>query len=191
MRKQDAIDTAEIAAIYAELETAMRALLASEGARPEDITLTREIEACYVGQSFRLKLSPPPLDAQFVPRLVADFNERHREAYGFANTGERTQLVNLRLNGTGRVQRPTLRRLDKGSGGATHAMKGQRPVYFTDPARPRVAKIYDRDRLLAGDAFDGPAIVEQMDSTTVVMPGARVVVAYTGSLVISIEGTQP
>ena len=60
MRREADIDAAEVGAIYAEMETGIRALLQSEGADAEDIVIIREIEACYVGQSFRLKLPLRP-----------------------------------------------------------------------------------------------------------------------------------
>lgn len=187
MKPQAAIDAAEIDAIYAEMETAMRALLKSEGAQAADVVLVREIEACYLGQSFRLKMVLPTLDKKFLERLTAEFHQRHRETYGFANPGEPVQLVNLRLNGVGKVRRPVLRQLARASDGAERAVKGRRQVFFNDPARPLETPIYDRDRLLAGDAIEGPAIVEQMDTTIVLPPATRAMVADTGSLVITVD----
>ena len=189
MRREADIDATEVASIYAEMEASIRALLQSEGADDEDIVIIREIEACYVGQSFRLKLPLPPLDATFVPLLVTNFHEKHRDTYGFANPAERTQLVNLRLNGIGKVQRPILRRLARATDSADRAIKGRRPVFFLDPARPAMTPIYDRQKLFSGDEFSGPAIVEQMDTTVVVMPNSRARVDDVGNLVISI--TEP
>ncbi len=176
----------EIAAIYVEMEAPVLALLADEGVSEADIRISREIEMCYVGQSFHLKLPvPETIDGSTLDHLRAAFHARHNEAYGFANTGEPTLLVNLRLNGTGRVDRPVLRRLANATDGAERAVKTRRKVHFDQPARELMIDIYDRDRLLADDRFEGPAIVEQMDTTIVIPPGTSVYVSETGSLLIA------
>ncbi len=117
--------------------------------------------------------------------MSGQFHARHAEAYGFANESEPTQFVNLRLTAIGKVDRPTLRVLPSASDSAERALKGRRQVYF---AEGRVdCAIYDRDLLLAGDVLDGPAIIEQMDSTTVVPPSARVEVERHGNLIITVS----
>jgi N-methylhydantoinase A len=94
--------------------------------------------------------------------------------------------VNVRLIGIGRVERPRLRELEAGTGSAERALKGRRQVHFSEAEGPLDCAIYDRDALLAGDRLEGPAIVEQMDTTTVVPPGARLGVDRHGSLLIDV-----
>jgi N-methylhydantoinase A len=118
--------------------------------------------------------------------MTEAFHRRHAEAYGFANEPEPTQFVNLRLIGIGRVERPRLRTLVEGDGSAARALKARRPVYFQEAGGMINCATYDRAALLASDVFEGPAIVEQMDTTTVVPPGARVTVDQYGSLLIEV-----
>ncbi|MBI1773875.1 MAG: hydantoinase/oxoprolinase family protein [Proteobacteria bacterium] len=185
MKAGNAVEPKELSSIYAEMETSVRSLLKDEGVAPADTVVTREVEMCYVGQSFRLKMpAPSTIDAAALERLTAAFHDRHAEVYGFANLGEQTQLVNLRLNGTGRVGRPTLRRLPKATDGIGRAIKERRKVHFDDAGKPVEVNIYDRDKLLAGDKFSGPGIVEQMDTTVVLPPGVSVTVSEIGSLII-------
>jgi N-methylhydantoinase A len=141
---------------------------------------------CYVGQSFRLKMPVPnQIAGSTLAALTAAFHEEHARAYGFANLGEPTQLVNLRLNGTGLVKRPILRRLPQATDSVARAIKRRRHVYF-DYREPAVeVEVYDRDKLRAGDKFIGPAIVEQMDTTVVLPPGVHATVEDIGSIVIS------
>jgi N-methylhydantoinase A len=186
MKAEAAADPAELSAIYAEMEAGVRALLRDEGVAAADMVISREVEMCYVGQSFQLKLPvPEAIDRATLAGLTAAFHARHAEAYGFANHGEPTRLVNLRLNGTGRVERPVVRRLPQGEGGAERAIKGRRQVHFDFRAPPLDTAIYDRARLCAGDRFAGPAIVEQMDTTLVLPPGAVAAVEAVGSIIVS------
>ena len=189
MKDALASDPAELVAIYAEMEATIRALLDEEGVAESDITITREFDMCYVGQSFQLRVpAPDVIDAGTAQEMTEAFHVRHAEAYGFANEGEPTQFVNLRLIGTGKVDRPTVRRVAKASGPASRAIKERRPVYFSEARGMIEVDIYDRDQLLSGDTLAGPAIIEQMDSTTVVPPGARVEVEAYGNLIISVNG---
>ena len=96
--------------------------------------------------------------------------------------------MNLRLIGTGRVERPAVRRLERGADAPARAIKGRRRVYFSEPAEAIEVDTYDRERLRAGDVLAGPTIIEQMDTTIVIPPAARVEVEDQGNLVISIAG---
>jgi len=66
------------------------------------------------------------------------------------------------------------------------AVKGQRPAYFPEPGNFVETTVYDRARLVVGDRFDGPAVIEEEGSTLVVGPGASVHVAVTGNLIVSL-----
>jgi N-methylhydantoinase A len=151
-----------------------------------DLAIRREIAMSYVGQSYQLRVPvPAEIDSGTSASLVAAFQRRHAETYGFANEREPCQLVNLRLIGTGRVERPEVRRLERAGDAPVRALKGERLVWFGEPV---ACQVYDRDRLRAGDRLQGPLIVEQMDTTTVVPPGASVTVEEQGSLLIEVGG---
>jgi len=142
-----------------------------------------EAEVCYVGQSYALRI-PVPADRgeAVLAQLDCAFRASHQQKYGFASETDPTLISNLRVRALGRVARPRL-----GSGvagrGAAAALKGHRTVHFD---RPVDTPVYDRSLLGAGDVFVGPAIIEQMDTSTVVPDGASVAVDASGSLVITI-----
>ena len=189
MREADSADPSELRGVFAELEEGVRALLDEEVVAGQDVAITREIDMCYVGQSFRLIVPVPDnIDSDIAAVLSDDFHARHAAAYGFASPGDPTMLMNLRLIGTGRVDRPTVRRLERGVDGIARAIKARRRVYFSEPAEAIEVDIYDRERFMAGDVLTGPTIIEQMDTTIVVPPAARVEVEEQGNLIISING---
>jgi len=190
MRKASEADPAHLAATFAEMETATRGLLRDEGVGAERVRIIREIAMCYVGQSYQLKIDVPErIDGETWKIMTESFHRRHAAAYGFANEREPTQFVNLRLTAIGKVDRPTVRRLPRADAGdgAARAIKGRRQVYFSEAGGMIATDIYDRAKLLAGDRFAGPAIVEQMDSTTVIQPGTAVRVDEFGCLVVTFD----
>ena len=181
-------DPGKLAGIYEELEAATRSLLQEQEVSDADITVTREAGMCYVGQSYQLQVSlPDTIDDHTAARLAEAFHSRHAETYGFANEQEPTQIVNLRVVGIGAVDRPVLQQLDDATDSASRAIKGTRQVYFSESNGLIDVDLYDREKLVAGDTFSGPAIVEQMDTTIVVSPDTRVVVEKSGNLIIHID----
>lgn len=93
-------------------------------------------------------------------------------------------ILNLRLTALGRVDRPRLRMLEPGNGSPARAQKGTRAVVFDALVE---CPIYERSRLAAGDRITGPAIVEQMDTTTVIPAGATSVVDPAGSMIVELH----
>jgi len=174
------------------LETALRALLAEEGVAEADVAITRELEMCYVGQSYHLRVpAPAQIDGAAASRLADAFHARHEASYGFANRREPVQIVNLRVIAIGRVERPRIKELAPARDPVERARKGEREVWF-DEAGGRVrCPLYDRSRLLRGDEIRGPAIVEQMDTTIVVSPGTRARVDRFGNLELRVPPLPP
>jgi N-methylhydantoinase A len=94
----------------------------------------------------------------------------HERVYGYARAQQPAEFVNFRAVHTFPLPAPRVRSAAHGSCTIDEARIGQRPVYFAPGGFVRTA-IYDRARLSSGDAVDGPAIIEQMDTTTVIAPG--------------------
>jgi N-methylhydantoinase A len=163
-------------------------VLAREGVPPARVRQVRALDLRYVGQSFELTipLPPGPLTLARLAGLEAAFFRAHARAYGFAARGEPIEVVNVRLTGMGVVPRPRRRRVALGGRGARAALKGVRAVVFdSGPAgRVRHCPVYDRYRLRAGNRLPGPAIVEQVDSTTVIEPGFVATVDAFGNLLL-------
>jgi|TARA_B100001964_G_scaffold97732_2_gene109322 N-methylhydantoinase A len=181
-------DPQQLAGIYDELESATRSLLQEQEVSDADITVTREVGMCYVGQSYQLRVSlPTTIDNQAAAKLADAFHSRHAETYGFANEQEPTQIVNLRVVGIGAVDRPVLQQLEEATDSPSRAIKGSRQVYFAESNGLIEVDLYAREKLLAGDTFSGPAIVEQMDTTVVISPDTRVAVEKSGNLIVHLD----
>jgi N-methylhydantoinase A len=180
---EDAIDLTEVAARYAGLEREAMATLQRDGIAASRIRLVREADIRYAGQSMEVRVTAPggAVDATFLAGLIGAFNAAHLRTFGYNYAGQqKIELVNLCVSGFGLIERPQLPKLALRSGDVSP--KASRAVYFG--AEFRDTPVYDRAALPAGARVDGPAVVEEFGSTTVVFPGQVVEVDPHGILVI-------
>jgi N-methylhydantoinase A/oxoprolinase/acetone carboxylase beta subunit len=184
-------DVARLQAAFAELEDRARGQLARDGFAPGDIAFLRLADCRYVGQGYELRVDAPagPVDGGFVAALIEGFHGAHQRRYGSRFPDRVVQLVNIRVIGVGRIPHLAARPLAAGDATPPAAARiGTRPVVFAVDGRPQAleAAVWRREALLAGNVLRGPAIVEQMDTTTVVPPGLAARVDASGSIVIAI-----
>ena len=170
---------------FCELEAQGRETLGREGMAEAAMDFRRQADLRYVGQSHELTLplAAGPLDSTQLDRLLEQFHRTHDRAYGFSAPGEDVELVSVRLSAIGQIAKPALAPLAKAAGEAT--AKGQRPVYFAENEGYVDCPVYDRYALGAGAVVQGPAIVEEIDSTTVVHPHYQVRVDDVGQMVLT------
>jgi len=129
----------------------------------------------YFGQNFELmlELKREKLDESSLAKLVSTFHHRHKDFYGYDMPGQPVEIVNLRLAVIAARRAPPAEVASQKRGAIGQALVEKRKVWF--PETGFVATpIYDRDRLPAQCRIVGPAVIEQMDATTVVPPKARV-----------------
>ncbi len=178
LRSTDQTTPAELAAIFADLED--RAVeWARRGALPvEKVTLARSIEMRYARQNHELAIQVGNRATAAV--LARRFHQAHRQAFGYASPDEPTELVTFRVTATLPVARPAI----GGSFEPGDPSRGVRAVYFESTKGFVETPVLERRRLAAGRSIDGPAVIEQIDCTTVVEPGQTAAVDPDGNLVI-------
>jgi N-methylhydantoinase A len=172
-----------MAGAVADLTARGDAWLAREAIAPADARRAWLAEFRYAGQSSELPLAfaADALDAAELARLVAAFHAAHRARYGYDMPEQPIELVSVRVSV--RAARAVPPGEAPGAGAATlaQARRETRSVWF--PATGFVGTpVYERARLPAAATLEGPAIVEQMDATTVVPPGWDVRVDAAGNL---------
>jgi N-methylhydantoinase A len=121
----------------------------------------------YRGQSYELVVPFSDLSAS---SLIADFHAVHARRYGHALPERPVQVVNLRLQAVGLVEKPRLVPEPLAEDDGQGALLGRKVAVSSDDGRERQIALYDRERLLPGARFDGPALVFQLDSTVFVAP---------------------
>jgi N-methylhydantoinase A len=180
---EDAIDLADVAARYAALEREATATLRRDGIDASRIRLVREADIRYAGQSMEVRVTAPggAVDKAFLSGLIGAFNAAHLKTFGYNYAGrQKIELVNLCVSGFGVIERPGMPKLAQRAG--KPVPKSSRAVYFG--TRFLDTPVYDRMLLPSGGRVDGPAVVEEFGSTTVVFPGQYVEVDPHGILVI-------
>jgi len=112
-----------------------------------------------------------PATAATLDALAAGFTAAHQRMYGFVAEGEAIQLVTFRVEAAGLVRKAQFQPQPDRGPDASGAIIGMRDVWLPEAGGFVRCPVYHRDLLLAGNHIAGPAIVEQMDTTTVVLPG--------------------
>jgi N-methylhydantoinase A len=169
---------AEVAAIFNDLEAEARQWLATEGVAPAAQSLRRSVDMRYLGQNYELpiEISEGPIAAATLLKLGEGFASAHKRRYGFIAAEEPIQMVTYRVEAVGTVRKAEFKPSAKAGPDADAARMGSRRAYIPEAGGFVDTPLYDRELLLAGNEVEGPAIIEQMDATTVVLPGMRAVV---------------
>jgi N-methylhydantoinase A len=178
----DMVDLAVVNAQFQELETEALESLAQQGVPASRAVLERAAEIRYVGQEHTL---PVTVTAESTKdEIRAAFEELHRARYGHAMDNQ-LQVLNVRVRGIGRTDRLELSTFPAGDGDPSQAGTGTRRAFDFGTRTSVEFRVYDRARLEPGDAFDGPALVDEGTSTTVVHSGQHVDVDPHGYLLIT------
>jgi N-methylhydantoinase A len=169
VRKLSATSAAELQSILQELAREASKSLEKGGARPDEITTSYQIDLRYHGQGLRLTvdLSLEELQKKGLATLSEKFDREHERLFTFALDLEH-ELVTLRATVRGRGIKLKRRAIMAGSANPSPAVVGKQASYMD--GKKVVALVYDRSRLKAGNRIKGPAIVIEMDSTTVILP---------------------
>ena len=182
-------DFADIEAVYAELEAEGLAEIEKVSVAPERVVIARGADMRYVGQehAVTVDLSSDLFANEDRAGIKARFDAIHDLRYGTCAPQERSEIVSLRVTVTGMLEKPLLEEIVRGDAtppSAAHT--GNRPVRFGEDALETAT--WDRMALIAGNRIEGPALIEEHASTTVLHPGDTCEVDAFGNLVISIGG---
>src|SRR5688572_24882626 len=185
----------EIRAAYAELTAEAEAAL-GRGAAGSAAIVERSADLRYHGQGFELTVEVPEaeLDASAVAALRERFHAAHERLYGYALRNAPVELVNLRVTATVPLPKASSATVEPHQGTIDVARIGERRIYFGRSASGQAAgsealgwtstPLYDRASLGAGAVVSGPAVLEQVDSTTVLGPGQQATVDGFGNLIV-------
>jgi N-methylhydantoinase A len=166
--------------VLADLRDAFQALeghaadwFDDEGIAAENRRISRTVDMRYAGQNYELAVALPDgeIGSQSLVTLAEGFAAVHRRLYGFVADDEPVQLVTFRVEATGVVPKASFTSWPLTGSDPARALLERRPVWLQEANDFVPCAVYDRERLEAGDRFEGPAIVEQMDATTFVPDG--------------------
>ena len=177
---------AETLGILQELASSAAATLDAEGVARSDQSTVYQVDLRYAGQGMRLTLevSPEEFETGGLEELGNRFDAMHEQLFTFALDAER-ELYTLRALVQGRESAAEAQALASGNGDPSAAKYAQSKVYYDGQHHDAI--IFDRALLKAGDRVSGPAIVTEMDSTTLVLPGCTGEVDPVGNLLIRLD----
>lgn len=182
------VDVGKVAGLYEDMQLHTVEQLKAAGADPATLKVRRTVEMRYVGQGFEIEVEVPDAlnDGAGLSDLLKDaFLRKYDQLFGRRIERIPIETVSWRVNISGTKPDIKLqfegRQIDRGP-----TLKGERPVHFADFGYVPT-KIYNRYGLKSGTVFQGPAVIEERESTVVVGPDATVTVDGNLNLIIDIS----
>jgi len=188
VRRLDAIAVSEREALLDEMRSEGRAVLAAAGVAAGAVTFRYAIDARYHGQGNEITIALGEGDAWPVgdDEIAARFEVRYEAVYGMTIPGVPVEIVTWRVSAY--APAPTVTLTTRGAGTGPPVAKGIRPVRFARGADPVPTPVYDRTTLGVGASIEGPALLEERETTAVLRSGWTAVVTEDGSVIARRRG---
>lgn len=169
--------------LFASMKSEGHGLLERDGVPLEKRSFRHFIEARYVGQNYEVRVELDDVEAAGLDGFLEAFAARHTQEYGYDIAGRPVETVNCRSQAIGQVAhaRPS-RNLETGA--LEDAVTGSRSVYFGAVNGWQDSKVYRRRSLPEGARIEGPAVIEEMSATTILLPGQMAELDTAGNIVI-------
>ena len=180
----------ELAEGFAQLQSEANSRLSQDRVAVEQRIISRAIDMRYEKQGVELTvpLGDGTITDALLEKLVSDFHTLHKQLYTFAALDTPVEIVNLRVEATGLTDRIQLSETPRAAPGS-HPAPDHSRLACLDDGQPQKTPVYRRETLLADHVVYGPAIVDQLDSTTVVLDGQCAITDRYGNLLITENDT--
>lgn len=180
------IDLDRLNAEFERLEADGRAALIAEGTAPENIVIERSMDMRYVGQHHEVTIPIPTqrLTPANVPEIARRFHETHQRLFMYHEAEADVETINIRLMAIGVVPKPEIAKLSADGTDPARASKGTRPVFFEECGGFTTTPVFDGAKLAPGMRVPGPAIIEEVTTTTVLIPDWQATVDVFGNLIL-------
>jgi N-methylhydantoinase A/oxoprolinase/acetone carboxylase beta subunit len=175
---------------FEELEDKVRTQLEEDGV-PADRTVVQRIADCrYLGQGYELRVDAPSgqIDQEWAEKVRTDFHDIHEREYSRRFEESDIEIPNVRVRGIGLMTPLETVEVEHGGESPDDALRHEGRAWFRAGGELRevATRYYDRETLKAGNRLEGPAIVNQYDSTTVVPPGMAAQIDRFGNIIIDV-----
>ncbi|QPQ31835.1 hydantoinase/oxoprolinase family protein [Lysinibacillus sp. JNUCC 51] len=183
VKKLDEVSAEELTNQFSELREEARELLEEEGIAENTSTLTNYIDLRYKGQWRSLAV---PISDQItsLDAILEAFHKEHEREFAFSDKDQTVEIFGLRVTAIGTVPKPNFPQYVS-EGSLEDAFKETRPVYFE--GKYIETNVYNRDKIPVYTQFTGPAIIDQLDTTTVIPPGFTAEVDAYKNIIITVN----
>ena len=189
IRPMTGLDHAEVNGVFQRMGEEAAATLQRDGVPAHLCVTTRTVDLRYRGQEYTLSVPAPPgpVNAELLVKLRASFEELHYARYQHAAPEEEVEIVNLRLSAAGRFSEQTASSFTRITKYEASHRKGvlTRRVVFEEGAFE--CAVHQRSSLAPLQVIEGPAVIEELVSTTILAPGDRATLHETGAIIIDIR----
>jgi N-methylhydantoinase A/oxoprolinase/acetone carboxylase beta subunit len=183
------LDPAVLQQQFEELEERAHAQLEDDGVPPDSMLVQRVADCRYLGQGYELRVDVDAgaIDAAWIERLRASFHDIHEREYSRRFEDSDIEVPNIRVRGIGLMPPLETPSAEPGTESPDEALRYERDAWFRvgGELKQVPTRFYERSALKAGNRLEGPAIVHQYDSTTVIPPGLSAHVDPFGNIVIA------
>jgi N-methylhydantoinase A/oxoprolinase/acetone carboxylase beta subunit len=185
------LNARELQARFEELEEQARDQLERDGIPRERRVIQRVADCRYLGQGYELRVEAESgeIDANWAAKLAAQFHDAHEREYSRRFEESDIEIPNIRVRGIGLIEPLQMREVDRAGESPAAALRHEREAWFRvdGELRELPTKFYDRTQLVAGNRVQGPAVINQYDTTTVIPPGLTAEIDRFGNILIWIE----
>jgi N-methylhydantoinase A len=186
VRRQDDIDLAEVAGIFAKMQGRVVESLALQGVHRDRIVVERSLDIRYIGQLHSVTVPLDDVSPAGFALAVDAFHSEHLRQYRYSHPQNLVETSALRVAARGQREKPDLRAVDHAESGRQPLPERTRDVHFGEHGWVSTI-VVDRSSLDGRARLEGPCIVEELDSTIVLPPGTSAVVDGVGNVVITLE----
>ncbi len=178
MQQEDNTNYGALSQLFKLLEEEALKDLINEGVEKEKIQIEKYLDVRYKGQSFELIIP-------FTQDYIEEFHRTHKKVYGYANTNRKIEIVNIRIRAIGEKEKPSLKETDKLTEKIPEeALLNIKDVIFD--GKSYKTKIYNRDKLKAGNRIEGASIIVEYSSTIVIPPFAKAYIDRYENIIIEL-----
>jgi N-methylhydantoinase A len=183
----DQVDEAAATEAFAGMQEQAVRVLAGSGVAERSVVHAHSLDMRFVGQGSEIEVPVPPVGPGWADAVRRSFAEQYERLFGKVSPqGLEVEILSWRLKSRG--PEPALALSPLVDEQAADPLVGHRPAYFPDAGGYVATAVYDRYRLTPGTRLEGPALVQERESTLVLAPGMRCLVADDGSVVVELDG---
>lgn len=186
VRAVDAVPS-ELQQAFEDLEKACRIQMDRDADPARSVNTARSVEVRYVGQSYELEVPivGDEIDDTAIARVIEDFHGIHERVYGHRDSDDLVELVTFRVV-LSQAPGPVPGGADLETNQGPPSPRTSRNAYFPEAGGLVKTPVYDRNTLGAGAELESPAIVQQLDTTTVIYPNSAASIDSHGNLIIQV-----
>jgi len=190
----DRINPKKFRDLFIEMENEGIALLKTERIQKDRIQFIYSIDMRYIKQYHEVNviISREEIHQGKLASIAKKFHPEHNRLYGYSleELGTPIEVINLRLKCSGKTDKPKFLKMKVAGPDPSKSFKNKRKVYLPTKKRFQMVSVFDGDRLRYGNKIEGPAIIEQVNTTTFVSPEFSAICDAYGSFTLYLKSRE-